>query len=100
MKDFIKGKVFKVIACVLALLVGIMIYQAASGGFASFPEALVGTFVTPVVKASSAISDNVAGFFNSIVHAKDIQNENKELRSELAEAYKNLSDYEKAKKEN
>ncbi|MBQ1262717.1 MAG: rod shape-determining protein MreC, partial [Oscillospiraceae bacterium] len=85
---------------VLALLVGIMIYQAASGGFASFPEALVGTFVTPVVKASSAISDNVAGFFNSIVHAKDIQNENKELRSELAEAYKNLSDYEKAKKEN
>lgn len=100
MKDFLKGKVFKVIACVLALLVGIMIYQAASGGFASFPEALVGTFVTPVVKASSAISDNVAGFFNSIVHAKDIQNENKELRSELAEAYKNLSDYEKAKKEN
>ena len=100
MKDFLKGKVFQVIACVLALLVGIMIYQAASGGFASFPEALVGTFVTPVVKASSAISDNVAGFFNSIVHAKDIQNENKELRSELAEAYKNLSDYEKAKKEN
>ena len=100
LKDFLKGKIFKVIACVLALLVGIMIYQAASGGFASFPEALVGTFVTPVVKASSAISDNVAGFFNSIVHAKDIQNENKELRSELAEAYKNLSDYEKAKKEN
>lgn len=100
MKDFLKGKLFKVIACVLALLVGIMIYQAATGGFASIPEALVGTFVTPIVKASSAVSDNVAGFFNSLVHAKDIEKENKELRSELAQAYKDLSDYEKAKKEN
>ena len=100
LKDFLKGKLFKVIACVLALLVGIMIYQAATGGFSSIPEALVGTFVTPIVKASSAVSDNVAGFFNSLVHAKDIEKENKELRSELAQAYKDLSDYEKAKKEN
>ncbi len=100
MRDFFKGKIFKVVACVVALLIGIMIYQAASGGFASFPEAVVGTFVTPIVKASASISDSVAGFFNSIVNAKDIEEENKELRSELAQAYKNLSDYEKAKKEN
>ncbi|MBQ7800094.1 MAG: rod shape-determining protein MreC [Oscillospiraceae bacterium] len=100
MKDFLKGKLFKVIACVVALLIGIMIYQAASGGFASFPEAVVGTFVTPIVKVSASISDSVAGFFNSLVNAKDIEKENKELRSELAEAYKDLSDYEKAKKEN
>ena len=100
MKDFLKGKIFKIVACVVALLIGIMIYQAASGGFASFPEAVVGTFVTPIVKASASISDSVAGFFNSLVNAKDIEKENKELRSELAQAYKDLSDFEKAKKEN
>jgi len=81
-------------------LIGIMVYQAASGGFASLPEAVVGTVVTPIVKISSGISDSVAGFFNSILSAKDIEKENKELKSELSEAYEKLSDYEKYKNEN
>ncbi|MBE6788724.1 MAG: rod shape-determining protein MreC [Ruminococcaceae bacterium] len=100
MKDFFKGKIFKVIVAVVALLIGIMVYQAASGGFASLPEAVVGTVVTPIVKISSGISDSVAGFFNSILSAKDIEKENKELKSELSEAYEKLSDYEKYKNEN
>jgi len=100
LKDFFKGKIFKVIVAVVALLIGIMVYQAASGGFASLPEAVVGTVVTPIVKISSGISDSVAGFFNSILSAKDIEKENKELKSELSEAYEKLSDYEKYKNEN
>ena len=100
MKDFIKGKVFKVIIAVVAVLIGIMIYQAASGGFASFPEAVIGTVVTPIVKVSSGISDKVAGFFNMLLTAKDTENENKELKSELSQAYDKLSDYEKYKNEN
>jgi len=100
LKDFIKGKVFKVIIAVVAVLIGIMIYQAASGGFASFPEAVIGTVVTPIVKVSSGISDKVAGFFNMLLTAKDTENENKELKSELSQAYDKLSDYEKYKNEN
>ena len=100
MKDFLKGKLFKVIACVVAVLIGVMIYQATSGAFASFPEAIVGTVVTPVVNASSAISNKVGGFFNMLLNAKDIENQNKELKSELADSYKKLSEYEKLKKEN
>lgn len=100
MKDFFKGRVFKVIACILALIVGMMIYQAASGNYASFPEAVVGTVVTPVVKVSSAISDKVAGFFNMLLSANDTKKENEQLKKELAEAYKDLSDFEKYKNEN
>lgn len=100
MKDFFKGKAFKAICCLLALIIGMMIYQAASGNYASLPEAVVGTVVSPVVKVSSVISDKVAGFFNSILSAGDTQRENEELKKELSEAYKDLSDLEKYKNEN
>ena len=100
MKDFFKGKAFKAICCLLALIIGMMIYQAASGNYASFPEAVVGTVVSPIVKVSSAISDKVAGFFNSILSADDTQKENEQLKKELSEAYKDLSELEKYKNEN
>ena len=100
MKEFFKGRAFKIIACILAVIVGMMIHQAATGNYASLSEAVVGTVVTPVVKVSSAISDKVAGFFNMLLSAKDTQNENEELKKQLADAYKDLSDFEKYKNEN
>lgn len=100
MKDFFKGKAFKAICCLLALIIGMMIYQAASGNYASLPEAVVGTVVSPIVKVSSVISDKVAGFFNGILSAGDTKKENEQLKKELSEAYKNLSDLEKYKNEN
>lgn len=100
MKEFFKGRIFKVVLCVLAVIIGAMIYQAASGNYASLPEAIVGTVVTPVVKASSVISDKVAGFFNMLLNANDIEKENEKLKSELAAAYEKLSDFEQYKNEN
>ncbi len=100
MKDFFKGKIFKVVLCVLAVILGIMIYQAASGNYASVPEAIVGTVVSPVVRFSSAVSDKVAGFFNMLLNAQSTSKENEELRKELAEAYDKLSDFETYKNEN
>lgn len=100
MKDFLKSKAFKAICCLLALIIGMMIYQAASGNYASLPEAVVGTVVSPIVKVSSTISDKVAGFFNSLLSAGEIKKENEELKKELSEAYKDLSDLEKYKNEN
>lgn len=100
MKDFFRGKAFRVVAVIVAFLIGILIYQAASGSFASLPEAIVGTVVTPIVKVSTAISENVGGFFNNLISAKDIEKENKELKAELSEAYEKLSEFEKYKNEN
>ncbi len=100
MKDFFKGRIFKAILCVLAVIIGVMIYQAASGGYASVPEAIVGTVVTPIVKFSSSISNGVAGFFNSLLSAGETEKENQKLKEELASAYEDLSDLEKYKQEN
>ncbi len=100
MKDFFKGRTFKAILCIVAVIIGVMIHQAASGNYASFSEAIVGTVVAPVVKVSSVISDKVAGFFNMLLSAKDTEEENKQLKKDLAEAYGKLSDFEKYKNEN
>lgn len=100
MKDFFKGRVFKALLCVFAVIIGIMIYQAASGAYASLPEAIVGTVVTPIVKFSSSISNGVGGFFNSLLNASDTQKENEKLKGELADAYDKLSDLETYKQEN
>lgn len=100
MKEFFKGRIFKVILCVFAVIIGAMIYQAASGNYASLPEAVVGTVVTPIVKASSVVSDKVAGFFNMLLNANDIEKENEKLKNDLAAAYDKLSDFEQYKNEN
>ena len=100
MKDFFKGKAFKAIICLFALVLGIIIYQAARGNYASLPEAVVGTVVTPIVNVSSKISNTVGGFFNMFLNAKDIEEENKKLKAEISELYKKSSDFEKYKSEN
>ena len=100
MKDFFKGRVFKALLCVFAVIIGIIIYQAASGAYASLPQAIVGTVVTPIVKFSSSISNSVGGFFNSLLNASDTKKENEKLKEELAEAYDKLSDLETYKQEN
>ena len=38
MRDFFKGFKFKIIVCVFALVLGVVIYAAVSGGFSTFPE--------------------------------------------------------------
>lgn len=100
MKEFFKGRVFKALLCVFAVIIGIMISQAASGAYASLPQAIVGTIVTPIVKISSSISNGVGGFFNSLLNASDTQKENEKLKGELASAYDKLSEFEKYKEEN
>ena len=100
MKEFFKGKIFKVVLGIFAVILGIMIYQAAKGNYASVPVAVVGTVVTPVVRFSSAVSDKVAGFFNMLLSASENQKENEELKKELAQAYDKLGDYEAYKNEN
>lgn len=100
MKEFFKGKIFKVILGIFAVILGMMIYQAAKGNYASVPEAIVGTIVTPVVRFSSSVSDKVAGFFNMLLNASENQKENEELKKELAQAYDKLGDLENYKNEN
>ena len=61
MRDFFKGFKFKIIVCAFALVLGVVIYAAVSGGFSTFPENVLSTIAKPFVTVSNAVSQWVEG---------------------------------------
>lgn len=99
-KDFFHSRSFKVIAALLALLLGIMVYSATTNGYAFSGDDLWGRLVTPFQRASSAISDKVYSSLDMLGSAEDYYNENKELKEEINALYNDMIDYERLKQEN
>ena len=60
MRDFFSSVKFKIIVCIFALVLGVVIYAAVSGGFSTIPETVITTITKPFVEASNAISNWVA----------------------------------------
>ena len=88
-------------ACVVALvLVGVMIYSATSGGFATIPEMLVGTIVTPFQSAAASVTGGISGFFDRLTGNGDLQAELEALRKENAELRQQMVEYDLLKQQN
>lgn len=100
MRDFFKGFKFKIIVCVFALVLGIVIYAAVSGGFSTFPENVITTVTKPFVAVSNAVSQWVEDTLDKFVNADRYKTENDELRDKLNEQYKQIIDLENVKHEN
>ncbi|MBC8560492.1 rod shape-determining protein MreC [Fumia xinanensis] len=100
MRDFFNSVRFKIIAAVLAVIVGVMLYSASTGGLATIPEKIVSFVVVPAQKASAALSDSITDFFSIFVNAKANQEENDQLKEEISELRKKMVDYENTKTEN
>ncbi|MDR0919745.1 MAG: rod shape-determining protein MreC [Oscillospiraceae bacterium] len=99
MKEFFESFRFKIILCILALLIGMMLYAVTQGGKIIFPSKVLSTITSPVTKASNAISDKVSKNINMLINSKKNYDENKKLKRELAEVYKEIIDNEDNKKE-
>lgn len=100
MRDFFSSVRFKIIAAVLAVIVGVMLYSASTGGLATIPEKIVSFIVVPAQKASAALSDSITDFFSIFVNAKANQEENDQLKEQISELRKQMVDYENTKTEN
>ncbi len=100
MKDFLRSIKFKVLIVVLALLFGIMLYAASTGGFATFPETVLHTITQPFVKLSSSISGAATGFFDKFINASEISKENERLREENTKLKEQMKDYDNFRYEN
>ena len=53
MRDFFKGFKFKIIVCVFALVLGVVIYAAVSGGFSTFPENVLSTIAQRTIPSDN-----------------------------------------------
>ena len=84
MKDFWKSRGFKVLLCIAAFFVGMMIY-AATTGF----QTISGAIFKPMQSAFSAVSDGIRGLFGNSAALKEenekLQNEVNELREQQVE---------------
>lgn len=100
MRDFFKGFKFKIIICIFAVLLGVVIYAAVSGGFSTVPETVISTITKPFVVASNAVSQWVEDTIDKFTNADRYKTENEELRNKLNEQYKQIIDLENVKNEN
>ncbi len=100
MRDFFSGVKFKIIVCIFAVALGILIYAAVSGGFSTVPETILSTITKPFVSASNSVSQWIEDTLDKFVNADKYKEENDELRDKLNEIYNQIIDYDKIKTEN
>lgn len=98
MKEFFGSKKFKVILCVAAVVVGIMIYAAVSSS--TLVSSALGAVFSPVQKVTHGITSSVTNAFDMLFNAKDYLEENERLKEQLAELTAQLVDYTQTKQEN
>lgn len=100
MKDFFHSVRFRILLCIAALLLGLMVCVAVSAGTQTVVEQVIGTVTYPFVSAANAISDGVTGLIDKLVNADKYKAENEELNAQLAEMYKSTMDYDNLLQEN
>ena len=93
MKDFWKSRAFKVLACVAAFFIGMMIYAAVTGY-----ETISGAVLKPLQSGISAVSDGVRGLFGD--SAKTLKKENEALKEELNTLRKQQVELEELRRQN
>ena len=100
MKAFLKSAFAKVLGVLALILIGVMIYSATTGGFATIPETLAGVFVTPLQSATTGASNGVADFFGWLFGGDNMRQQLEELQRENAELRQQLVDYDELKQTN
>ncbi len=100
MKQFFKSVLARVLGVVALALVGVMIYSATSGGFATLPETLAGIFVTPFQSLTTSVSNSVSDFFGGLGGSAALREELEQLKAENAQLREQLVDYDELKQTN
>lgn len=99
-KAFLQSALAKALGVLALVLVGVMIYSATTGGFATIPETLAGIFVTPLQSVTTGASNGVSDFFGWITGGDDMRRQLEELERENAELRQQLVDYDELKQTN
>jgi len=100
LKKFLKSVLTRSLGVVALVLVGVMIYSATSGGFATIPETLTGLIVTPIQTLATSISNGVSGFLGDLTGGDELRQQLEQLQKENAELRQQLVDYDELKQTN
>lgn len=99
MKDFFNSIKFRVILCILVVLVGLSVYTVATGGQSSMISQGVYKVFKPILQVTSSVSDRLSIQIDSFFHSNDYYDENLRLKQEISNLNEKLVDYESNKQE-
>lgn len=99
MGDFFRRHRFRILICIIALLVGMMLYSVTQKG-SSFPgSGIVNTILNPFRNALNSASDNTESFIGSLTQGSRYQSEIEELKKENAALKNELTEFEETKQQ-
>ena len=98
MRDFFKSRSFKVLAGVVLVLLGVVLFTAATGR--SFLSSLMGFVTTPVQQISSQAAGAAGAVGPSGKTIEELEAENAELKEKLNQMIALTVDYYDIKREN
>lgn len=99
MKEFFGTVKFKIILAILALLFGMMLYSVTQGGVVNGASEMFGKALSPVQKLSNSITHKITKNIDMLMNADKYYKENQKLKTEIADLYQQLIDYEDKKVE-
>lgn len=97
MGEFFRSRKFRIILCVVALLIGIMLYSVTQSGYTLPTTGVIGTILMPVRRLSNAISGAMEDAMLQWAQAEENQAENESLKVRIAELENELLDYNQTK---
>ncbi len=98
--EFLKSSRFKILTGLFVLLFFFMLRAAADGTAAPFLSKLAGLAISPIQSLSTSVSQGVGGFFDTILSAGRLADENESLSAEVRQLKDQLVDYQVIKQEN
>jgi rod shape-determining protein MreC len=100
MKEFFKGKAFKILVAVVVVIIGLLIGNAASGRNLSLPSDWLGNLTSPFQNFASALKGGFSGLGTYFSDKTATAAENEALKAQVAQLQQQLADYEQLKREN
>lgn len=100
MKEFVHSVKFKILIAIFALLLGITLFAATTGGKDSFASSFFGAIVSPFQKLSNTISEKVTSTIDMLSNSNEYYDENQILKKQINEMYNKMADYDNLKQEN
>ena len=95
-----KNNTFKIIAGIVAVLVGMALYAGVNGKLTTFPQELLGAATVPFKQVTAKISQKVSVWQDRTLNIDEIIAENERLKQENQELKRKQIDYDKIKIEN
>lgn len=99
MGGFFRSNKFRIILCIIALLIGMMLYAVTQDGYTLPTTGVIGKLLNPIRSFSNSISTKVEDTIHIYTRNQQYQEENAQLRQQIAELENDLADYHRTQQE-